>query len=122
MRKCQMDGKNKFLIEHLSITLLDLMLDLMKVTVLRQLRGSPAYWEHAKKDVFAMIRQLGVPTWFCSLSAAETRWLSLLKVLAKQVKDVDYTDEEIENLTWKIWLETIKRNVIFVERNTDQTI
>lgn len=111
-----MDGKNKFLIEHLSITLLDLMLDLMKVTVLRQLRGSPAYWEHAKKDVFAMIRQLGVPTWFCSLSAAETRWLSLLKVLAKQVKDVDYTDKEIENLTWKEKCELIQSDPLTCTR------
>jgi hypothetical protein len=25
--------------------------------VLRNLRGSPPYWEKAKKDVFAMIRQ-----------------------------------------------------------------
>ena len=34
--------------------------------VLRTLRGSPSYWEAAKRDVFAMIRQLGIPTWFCS--------------------------------------------------------
>lgn len=123
MRKCQMDGKNVTVEQVLDSTSLDNIVRLDEGSrVLRQLWGSPAYWEHAKKDVFAMIRQLGVPTWFCSLSAAETRWLSLLKVLAKQVKDVDYTDEEIENLTWKVWLETIKRNVIFVERNTDQTI
>lgn len=40
--------------------------------VLRTLRGSPAYWECAKKDVFAMIRQLGKPKRFCSFSAAES--------------------------------------------------
>lgn len=41
--------------------------------VLRNLRGSPQYWEQAEKDVFAMIRQLGIPTWLCSFSAAETK-------------------------------------------------
>lgn len=30
--------------------------------VLRKLRGSPPYWESAKKDIFAMIKQLSTPT------------------------------------------------------------
>jgi len=47
--------------------------------VLRNLRSSPPYFEKCKKDLFAMIRQLGNPTWFCSFSAAETRWGHLLK-------------------------------------------
>lgn len=33
-----------------------------------------------------MIKQLGVPTWFCFFSAAETRWVPLLQCLAKLVK------------------------------------
>ena len=40
----------------------------------RTLRGSPPYFESCKKDIFAMIRQLGLPTFFCSFSSAETRW------------------------------------------------
>lgn len=64
--------------------------------VLRKLRGSPAYWENAKKDLFAMMRQLGIPTWFCSLSAAETKWSDLLKILGKLVKNVEYTDDNIK--------------------------
>jgi len=40
--------------------------------VIRTLQGSPPYWESARQDVFAMIRQVGIPTWFCSFSAAET--------------------------------------------------
>ena len=34
--------------------------------VLKKLQGSPPYWEKAQKDVIAMIRQLDIPTWFCS--------------------------------------------------------
>ena len=33
---------------------------------LKTLRGSPPYFEKAKKDLFAMIRQLGPASLFCS--------------------------------------------------------
>ena len=48
-----------------------------------------------------MIRQLSLPTWFMSLSAADTRWTDLLKMLAKLNNGVDYTDKDIEGLTWQ---------------------
>ena len=69
--------------------------------VLRTLRGSPPYWESAKRDVFAMIRQLGIPTWFCSFSAAETKWEPLLKSLAKLVQGKDLSSEEIASMSWQ---------------------
>ena len=88
--------------------------------VLRTLRGSPAYWEGAKKDVFAMIRQLGIPTWFCSFSAAETKWKPLLRVLGKFLRNKTFTDLEIENLTWFEKSELIKAvNSPFVKINYD---
>lgn len=69
--------------------------------MLRNLRGSPPYFEKCKKDLFAMIRQLGNPTWFCLFSAAETRWVHLLKTLGRLVEKKDYTDDEIKNMTWR---------------------
>lgn len=48
---------------------------------LKNLRGLPAYWESAKKDLFTLMRQLGIPTWCCSLSTAESTWTDLLKIL-----------------------------------------
>ena len=39
--------------------------------IFRTLRGTPPYWENAKKKLFTMIRQLGLPTFFLTLSAAE---------------------------------------------------
>lgn len=47
---------------------------------------SPAYWQREGKEIRAMIRQLGLPSFFITLSAAETKWGQLLKVL-KQVID-----------------------------------
>ena len=49
---------------------------------LRALKGSPPYFEKAKKDLFAMIRKPGPATLFCSFSAAETKWKHLLRIMA----------------------------------------
>ena len=48
-----------------------------------------------------MIRQLSLPTWFMSLSAANTRWTDLLRMLARLNNDIEYSEEEIENLSWQ---------------------
>lgn len=69
--------------------------------LLRSIRGSPPYFEKAKKDLFGMIRQLGPATLLCSFSAAETKWIHLLKMLGKLVDTIDYTNEQLENMTWE---------------------
>ena len=63
---------------------------------LRALRGSPPYFQKAKKDIFA-IRRLGSASLFCSFSSAETQWTHLLKILGKLVNNVEYTDDELES-------------------------
>ena len=68
---------------------------------LRALRGSPPYFERAKKDIFAMIRQLGPATLFCSFSSDETKWIHLLRILGKLVDAKEYSDSELENLNWE---------------------
>lgn len=102
MRKCKTEGKKITVGQVLDDTSFDQLVRLNEgYRVLRTLRGSPAYWENAKRDVFAMIRQLGIPTWFCSFSAAETKWVSVLKILHKTLFNKILTDEEIGNLTWE---------------------
>ena len=80
LRKCKTKG-NKYTAGDLKSD--DYVNKLIQVgegfRVLKNLRGSPPYFERCKKDLFAMIRQLGNPTWFSSFSAAETRWVHLLK-------------------------------------------
>ena len=67
---------------------------------LNTVRGSPPYFQAVAKDLFAMIRQLGPATFFTSFSAAETRWKHLLQILGRVVDGVDYSDEDVDNLTW----------------------
>ena len=40
--------------------------------IFRTIRNSPAYFENKRKEIMAMVRQLGLPSLFFSLSAADT--------------------------------------------------
>lgn len=117
IRKCKMNGQ--------SITAGDLLTPgfVEKLTmqndgyrVLRTLRGSPPYWEQAKRDVFAMIRQIGIPTWFCSFSAAETKWEPLLKSLFTFVNKRVPNLEEVRNLSWQEKCTLIKTDPVTCAR------
>ena len=98
-----MEGKKRYTAGHLkSAECLEKLIHLDEgFRVFRNLRGSPPYFERCKKDLFAMIRQLGKPTWFCSFSAAEARWTHLLKILGRLTDKKDYTDSEIQDMTWQ---------------------
>lgn len=90
--------------------------------VLRTLRGSPPYWEQAKRDLFAMIRQIGIPTWFCSFSAAETKWEPLLKTLTKLLRGIDITLEEASKLSWHEKSQLIKSDPVTCARYFDYRV
>ncbi|XP_057850600.2 uncharacterized protein LOC131061102 [Cryptomeria japonica] len=44
------------------------------------LQGTRAYWKRSRKDLTTMIHQLGTPTLFFTLSAADTKWPELHKL------------------------------------------
>ena len=90
--------------------------------VLKSVRGSPPYFEKCKRDLFAMIRQLGNPTWFCSFSAAETRWTHLLKTLGRIVEKKEYTDDEIQQMTWEQKSDLIQKDPVTCARNFDHMV
>jgi hypothetical protein len=48
---------------------------------LKSIPNSVQYWMDRKKDLFAMMRQLGKPTMFLTMSANEIRWPKLIKTL-----------------------------------------
>ena len=79
---------------------------------LQPIRGTPSYWQSAQKDLFAMLRQLGIPTWFCSFSAAEFRWPDIINVILKQQKD----KRQAENLDWTEKSRVLKSNPVTVAR------
>jgi len=41
--------------------------------LLRQIPGTPPYWQRFMSEVVAMVKQLGIPTCFMTLSSADLR-------------------------------------------------
>lgn len=47
-------------------------------------RGSPSYWRRTMNDIFSMLRQCGIPTFFATFSSAElSRWPETIKAIMK---------------------------------------
>ena len=68
---------------------------------LKTLRGSPPYFEKVKKNVFAMMRYHGQPTFFTTFSAAEHQWTELLQQLGLEVDKRLYSEKEIYEMPAK---------------------
>ncbi|XP_062389285.1 uncharacterized protein LOC134077598 [Sardina pilchardus] len=82
---------------------------------LKPIRGTPAFWQAAQKDLFALIRQLGIPTWFCSFSSADMRWTNLLSTLLLQ----EGRHETLEDLQWADKCELLRQNPVTAARMFD---
>ena len=103
IRRCKNKGKKITAAEATNSTYLDKIVKLDEgYYIFLQLRNSPAYLEaRKKKDIFAIIRQFSLPTWFMSLSAADTRWTDRLRLIAKLNDIIEYSEKEIDEMTWQ---------------------
>ena len=81
-----------------------------------QLKNSPTYLETKKKDAFAMIRQLGLPTCFMSLSSADKRWSDLINMLSSLNQRFEYSEYEIQNLTWEQEIKLVQKDPVTCSR------
>ncbi len=68
---------------------------------MRQLRGTPDFWTGVRMDLMAMVRQLGTPTWFLTMSAADMQWPDVLRAMYKAKHDRVLSDNEIEQMSGK---------------------
>ena len=79
---------------------------------MQPIRGTPVYWSSAQKDLFAMLRQLGIPTWFCSFSAAEHRWNDSVASILRHQND----NRDPCALDWSEKNEVLRTNPVTVAR------
>ena len=47
------------------------------------IKGTPAYCKKFMSEVLAMVKQLGVPIFFLTLSSADHRWNELVEIIQK---------------------------------------
>ena len=73
--------------------------------VLSNDRTSPVYWSIKKRELMAKIRTLGIPTFFLTLSAAETGWLELIVILVRVLKNRECTKEEADQVGAQVQLD-----------------
>ena len=69
--------------------------------IFKNVRSSPPYFEAKKKDLMAMIRQLGIPTLFISLSAADTKWLELLQSIYILTEHKNISLQQLDEMSWQ---------------------
>ncbi|XP_069109303.1 uncharacterized protein [Argopecten irradians] len=123
LRRCKSKDKNVTAAEALNQTRMDKLVNLDEgFYIFRTLRNSPPYLEKRKKDVFAMIRQLGLPTWFGSLSAGDTRWHDLLRILGELNDNISYTNQQINNMTWINKTTLVQKDPITCTRYFDHRV
>ena len=57
-----------------------------------------------------------------SLSAADTRWTDLLRMLARLNNDIEYSEEEIENLSWQEKTKLVQKDPVTCSRYFDHRV
>ena len=66
---------------------------------MNQIKGTPAYWKKFQREVLAMVKQLGCPTFFLTLSCADLRWNKLVEIISK-LNSLGLTKENVEGLNY----------------------
>lgn len=87
---------------------------------IKHIPSSPAYWEVTKKQVLAMIRQLGIPSIFITVSPSEHKWPELLVLLKKSVDDEEISEDEAASLTYLEKDRLLRSDPVLVTRYNDE--
>ena len=72
--------------------------------------------------MFAMIRKLGIPTWFGSFSSADTRWIYLIKILVELNEGKTITDYQAESLSWSQKTKLVQQDPVTCARYFDNRV
>ena len=78
------------------------------------IKGTPAYWKKILFEVLGMVKQLGIPTFFMTLSCANLRWNELIQVIAK-FNSLNLVDDDIKNIQDRC--DTLNKNPVLEARH-----
>ncbi|MES9882265.1 MAG: DUF6570 domain-containing protein, partial [Sedimenticola sp.] len=83
---------------------------------LQSVRGTPPYWQKVQYKLLAAIKQLGMFTWFFTLSAADLRWHDTIQSIARQSGQI-LSDENVDGLSWEQKCEWLRSNPLTAARH-----
>ena len=78
---------------------------------MKNVRGTPAYWQQQLFDTLAMLRTLGTPTFFLTLSAAEFLWPSFIVAVAR-CQGEWISETEVATMDWNKKAQYLRRNPV----------
>jgi DNA replication protein DnaC len=78
---------------------------------MRNVRGTPAYWQRQLFETLAIFNQIGKPTWFLTLSAAEHLWPEMLQAIGC-VYGQHFTVEQVMNMNHAQRSKLLRRNPV----------
>jgi len=78
---------------------------------------SPPYWKKFMREVIAMAKQLGIPTWFMTLPCAHLRWPELFHLLAR-IQGNELTDKQVDALSCNERCQMLNTNPVVVAKHT----
>ena len=77
------------------------------------IKGTPTYWKKFLHEVLAMVKQLGITTFFLTLSCADLRWSELISIISK-LNGLNISDEDINQMPYHERCDTLNRNPVLV--------
>ena len=80
------------------------------------IKGIPAYWKKSLHQVLAMVKQLGTPKFFLTLSCAYLWWNELISIIFK-LNGIDIADKDTERLSYYERRDTLNKNPVLVARH-----
>ena len=83
---------------------------------MKNICGSPPYYQRVFHDLLAMICQLVTPTWVFTLSAADLKWPDIFQIIARQY-GVIYIDDEVAGLSFNGKSNWLKCNPVTAARH-----
>lgn len=87
---------------------------------IKNIPSSPAYWEVTKKQVLAMIRQLGIPSIFITVSPSEHKWPELIVLLKKSIDNEEISEDDASNLPYLEKDRLLRSDPVLVTRYNDE--
>lgn len=83
---------------------------------LQKIPGSPSYWKKFQNEVLAMVKQLGMPTWFMTLSCADLRWKELLTIICK-CHHINLSPDQLADLSYEEKCKLLNLNPVITARH-----
>ena len=85
-------------------------------TFMNTIKGTPAYWKKFLFEVLAMVKQLGLPTFFMTLSCADLHWNELVEIITK-LNGREISEKEISNLNYFERTKILNSNPVLLARH-----